>query len=76
VRAELVQLQAAGYDQSRSEDANYPVALQAAEARIAAKNGDSSAYGGVAYNGSSAAGVRASRHHLDNGGILPAYFGR
>ncbi|NPT44176.1 DUF4148 domain-containing protein [Paraburkholderia sp. 1N] len=33
VRAELVQLQEAGYDQSRGEDANYPVEIHAAEAR-------------------------------------------
>jgi hypothetical protein len=76
VRAELVQLQAAGYDQSRGADASYPVQLQAAEARIAAQNGGSSAYGGVAANGSSAAGVRANRHHLDNGGMQPGYFGQ
>ena len=76
VRAELVLLQAAGYDQSRGEDASYPVQLQAAEARIAAQNGGSSAYGGVAANGSSAAGVRANRHHLDNGGMQPGYFGQ
>jgi hypothetical protein len=76
VRAELVQLQAAGYNQSRGEDANYPVEIQAAEARVAAQNGGSSAYGGVAANGSSAAGVRASRHHLDNDGMQPVYFGQ
>lgn len=74
VRAELVALQRAGYDQSRGEDASYPVQLQAAEARIAAQNGGSSAYGGVAANGSSAAGVRANRHHRDNGGMQPVYF--
>ncbi|SKC90375.1 protein of unknown function [Burkholderia sp. CF099] len=76
VRAELVQLQAAGYNQSRGEDANYPVEIQAAEARVAAQNGGSSAYGGGAANGSSAAGVRASRHHLDNDGMQPVYFGQ
>src|SRR5258705_11732314 len=47
VHAELVQLQAAGYDQSRGEDANYPVEIQAAGARVAAQSGGSSAYGGV-----------------------------
>jgi hypothetical protein len=76
VRAELVQLQAAGYDQSRGEDANYPVEIQAAEARVAAQSGGSSAYGGVAANGSSAAGVRKSAHHLDNDGMQPVYFGQ
>jgi hypothetical protein len=76
VRAELVQLQAAGYDQSRGEDANYPVEIQAAEARVAAQNGGSSAYGGVAATGSSEAGVRTSAHHLENGGMQPVYFGQ
>lgn len=73
VRAELVQLQAAGYG---GDDANYPVEIQAAEARVAAQSGGSSAYGGVAANGSSAAGVRKSAHHLDNDGMQPVYFGQ
>ncbi|MFM0433763.1 DUF4148 domain-containing protein [Paraburkholderia aspalathi] len=76
VRAELAQLQAAGYNPSRGEDANYPVDIQAAEARVAAQNGGSSAYGGVAANGSSAVGVRKSAHHLDNDGMKPVYFGQ
>ena len=76
VRAELGQLQAAGYNQSRGEDANYPVEIQAAEARVAAQRDGSSAYGGVAANGSSAAGDRKSNHHLDNDGMQPIYFGQ
>src|SRR5260370_42303022 len=47
VHAELVQLQAAGYDQSRGEDANCPVEIPAAEARVAAQSRGSGAYGGV-----------------------------
>ncbi|RQM44203.1 DUF4148 domain-containing protein [Paraburkholderia bannensis] len=76
VRAELVQLQAAGYDQSRGEDANYPVEILAAEARVAAQNSGSSSYGGVVANGSSAAGARKSGRHLDNDGMQSVYFGQ
>ena len=76
VRAELAQLQAAGYNQSRGEDANYPVDIQAAEARIAAQNSGANAYGGVVDTGSSAANVRTSRHYLDNDGMQPIYFGQ
>src|ERR1700730_15261270 len=66
VRAELVQLQAAGYGQSRGEDANYPVEIQAAEARVAAQSGGSSAYGGLGANRASAGGGRESAHNLYN----------
>jgi len=47
VRAELVQLEKAGYRPGDNET-TYPVALQAAEARVAAQNGAASGYGGVA----------------------------
>ena len=53
VRAELQQLEQAGYRPS-GEDPNYPQDIQAAEARAAARNG-STAYGGV-LSGSSASG--------------------
>jgi hypothetical protein len=36
VHEELIQLRAAGYDQSQGEDTNYPVELQAALARVEA----------------------------------------
>src|SRR5262245_14227530 len=64
VRAELVQLQAAGYDQSRGEDANYPVEIQTALARVTTQNSGSSAVGGVAAKGGSGAGVRKHAPHL------------
>jgi len=75
VRAELAQLRAAGYDQSRGEDANYPAEIQAAEARLAAQCGDAS-YGGVATAGASSAGVPKTARHLDNDGMQPIYFGQ
>ncbi|MEM5312412.1 DUF4148 domain-containing protein [Paraburkholderia sp. JHI869] len=54
VRAELEQLEQAGYSPSRGEDVNYPQDIQAAEARVAAHSG-STGYGGVS-SGSSASG--------------------
>ena len=54
VRAELQQLEQAGYDTSKGEDVNYPQDIQAAEARAAAQK-DSTGYGGVK-SGSSASG--------------------
>jgi hypothetical protein len=55
VRAELIQLEKAGYNPARGEDPNYPADIQAAEARVAAQNGATSGYGGVV-SGSSDAG--------------------
>jgi hypothetical protein len=57
VRAQLVQLEKAGYNPSISDDANYPADLQAAEARVAAQNGNTTGYGSSA-NGSTQAGAR------------------
>jgi len=57
VRAELVQLQQAGY-RPASDNTQYPANLQAALARIAdGQQGATTAYGG-AQDGSSAAGTR------------------
>ncbi|MGU7776215.1 DUF4148 domain-containing protein [Burkholderia sp. MR1-5-21] len=71
VRAELVQLQQAGYNSARGEDPHYPDAIQAATARVAAQQQnavaraqgvDVSGYGaqaqGASASGSRAAGVR------------------
>jgi cytochrome c556 len=55
VRAELVQLEKAGYNPARGEDPYYPADIQAAEAKVAAQNGATSGYGGVV-SGSSDAG--------------------
>jgi type II secretory pathway pseudopilin PulG len=49
VRAELVQLEQAGYRVGDGDQAHYPAAIQAAEARVAAQqNIGTSAYGGSA----------------------------
>ncbi|MBF5013255.1 DUF4148 domain-containing protein [Burkholderia pseudomultivorans] len=66
VRAELVQLQQAGYNSARGEDPHYPEAIQAATARVAeqqralaqAQGVDASGYGAQA-QGASASGSRA-----------------
>lgn len=57
VRAQLVQLEKAGYNPATSSDYDYPANIQAAEARVAAQNAgvQSSGYGS-ATNGSSQAG--------------------
>ncbi|MFL9902466.1 DUF4148 domain-containing protein [Paraburkholderia fungorum] len=55
VRAELVQIEKAGYHVSDGEHTSYPVGIQAAEAKVAAENGVASGYGG-AIAGSSEAG--------------------
>ncbi|MGF6768836.1 hypothetical protein P3T18_001306 [Paraburkholderia sp. GAS199] len=61
VRAELVQLEKAGYTPGAGRDPYYPTDIQAAEARVAAQNGvaQSSGYGS-ATNGSSQSGSRES----------------
>ena len=56
VRAELVQLEQAGYHVGDGDHATYPQEIQAAEAKVAAKQvAANGAYGGVA-SGSSDAG--------------------
>ncbi|ASW04454.1 MULTISPECIES: DUF4148 domain-containing protein [Paraburkholderia] len=55
VRAELVQLEKAGYHVGDGDNATYPAQIQAAEAKVAAQNGAASGYGGVV-SGSSDAG--------------------
>ncbi|HEY3599759.1 MAG TPA: DUF4148 domain-containing protein [Paraburkholderia sp.] len=47
VRAELVQLEKAGYHPALGSDPHYPDDLQAAEARVAAQNSADHSYGGV-----------------------------
>ncbi|CAD6513768.1 hypothetical protein LMG27952_00777 [Paraburkholderia hiiakae] len=69
VRAELVQLEKAGYRPNLSSP-YYPEDLQAAEARVAQQNGaaEATAYG-ASTNGSVQSGTRAPN-------IKPTYFGQ
>ncbi|SAL09284.1 purine nucleoside phosphorylase [Caballeronia udeis] len=55
VKAQLVQLEKAGYQPGR-DDPTYPADIQAAEARVAAQNGAATSYGGV-NDGTSASGA-------------------
>ena len=72
VRAELVQLEKAGYEPSRA-DRYYPADLQAAQNRVAEQNGTAqpaiSSYGGAA-TGSSQSGRTGSTN-----GAKSIYFG-
>jgi hypothetical protein len=68
VRAQLVQLEKAGYVPG-SVSVYYPADIQAAEARVAAQNDTSSGVGGVV-SGSSASGAPASVV-----GLKPIYSG-
>jgi hypothetical protein len=58
VRNELVQLEKAGYNPATANDNDYPNDIQAAEARVAAQNGNTTGYGSGA-NGSTQAGQRS-----------------
>ncbi|MCX5539751.1 DUF4148 domain-containing protein [Paraburkholderia sp. CNPSo 3076] len=69
VRAELVQLEQAGYRPGDGDNTNYPADIQAAEARVAAQNGASS-YGGMA-GGASASGAPTAGDSMK-----PIYFGQ
>jgi hypothetical protein len=59
VRAELVQLEHVGYHVGDGDNTSYPNAIQAAEARVSAQNGNSG-YGGVAAGTSQAGGAALS----------------
>lgn len=63
VRAELAQLEGAGYQPGRANDPHYPADIQAAEAAVASRNdAGSNVDSGVggAPIGSSASGIRVS----------------
>lgn len=72
VKSELVQLEKAGYNPA-SDRSTYPVEIQAAEAKVAAQN-DQSSYGGVG-DTTSASGHRAPANTGTAGGVAPVYFG-
>jgi hypothetical protein len=59
VKAELVQLQKAGYNPAL-DYAQYPANIQAAEARVSAQNGDAASAYGPAATGTSSSGSRAT----------------
>ncbi|MEM5452589.1 DUF4148 domain-containing protein [Paraburkholderia guartelaensis] len=69
VRAELIQLEQAGYRPGDGDNTNYPADIQAAEARVAAQNGGSG-YGGMAGSTSSSGAPAAADS------MKPVYFGQ
>lgn len=56
VRAELVELEKAGYNPAHGEDPSYPADIQAAEAKVAAQKASANSYGGST-GGTSATGT-------------------
>jgi hypothetical protein len=82
VRAELVQIEQAGYSPGAADNTTYPADIQAAEARVETQNlknstaqlgsPDSSGVGGTG-SGSSASG--AVKPISPNDGTSPIYFG-
>jgi|HubBroStandDraft_5_1064220.scaffolds.fasta_scaffold283711_2 hypothetical protein len=58
VKAQLVQLEAAGYNPS-SDHTTYPRDIQAAEARVATQNGSATSYG-PSLSGTSDSGARTT----------------
>lgn len=73
VRAELQQLEQAGYDPAKGEDPSYPSDIQAAEARVSAQN-HATAYGGVT-SGESASGSRIITRPASAEEMKQLYFG-
>jgi hypothetical protein len=59
VRADLVQLEKAGYNPS-SDQTQYPRNIQAAEAKVAAQNGAATGFGGAADGTSASSHVSGS----------------
>jgi len=68
VKAELVQVERAGYNPNMDRT-TYPAQIQAAEAKVAAENGQTS-YGGAADTASASGGPA----HTGNS-VAPVYFG-
>ncbi|MGA7814026.1 DUF4148 domain-containing protein, partial [Caballeronia sp.] len=74
VRAELVQLEKAGWHPSVGSDPHYPDDIIAAEARVTAQNGTVTDVGGEV-GGSSASGAPAAVRPAGNDGVKSLYAG-
>jgi hypothetical protein len=74
VRAELIQLENAGWHPAIGSDPHYPDDILAAEARVAAKNRSASDTGGVV-SGASASGVPATGRPFVHDTIKSTYAG-
>ncbi|MEQ5841568.1 DUF4148 domain-containing protein [Paraburkholderia acidicola] len=71
VRAELVQIEKAGYNPATANDYDYPANIQAAEAKVAAENGAAQTSYGPSVSGSSESGRPAAA-----AGAKSIYFGQ
>ena len=71
VKSELVQLEKVGYNPGAGDHTTYPAQVQAAEAKVAAENGQSS-YGGVT-DGTSASGSYYAPAHTGATAMDPVY---
>ncbi|CAN7621118.1 DUF4148 domain-containing protein [Caballeronia sp. dw_19] len=74
VRAQLVQLEQAGYSPS-SNDKYYPAALQAAQQRVDASNGVTAQAYGPSTSGTSASGMRTTVAPASGNEQHSIYFG-
>ncbi|WP_438820484.1 DUF4148 domain-containing protein [Burkholderia lata] len=75
VRAELTQLQQAGYPLNRATDATYPDALQAALTRIHAADAVAGNEQASGYGSNGDAATQAGRRHAVNVADRSVYFG-
>lgn len=73
VRAELIQLEKAGYNPARRDDANYPADLQAAEARVAAQNGSTAPGAMSGMGGVTSGAAQSGAPHAPPAGGEPLY---
>lgn len=64
VRAELIELEQAGYHPGNGEDATYPAGIQAAQAKVAARH-NATGFGGVAAGSSDAGRPGVSKSDWD-----------
>ena len=64
VRAELIELEQAGYRPGTGEDATYPAGIQAAQAKVAARHNETG-FGGVAAGSSDAGRPGVSKSDWD-----------
>ncbi|SAL57349.1 membrane protein [Caballeronia peredens] len=71
VRAQIVQLEKAGYNPGVISDSKYPADIQAAEARVAAQNGTAQSAFGGAVDGAAQSGARA--YSPIQGDVFPTF---
>jgi hypothetical protein len=79
VRAELVQLEKAGYNPNGGDNVTYPADIQAAEQRVQAQNGTAVADANTSGFGREAAGATQSGtadRPTNVDGVHPLFFGR